>query len=262
MVNEKGTILSNDCMEANFFRMRIETETIAKAVHPGQFLQIKCSEDNFILRKPISVFDRGKNYVEILYEVVGEGTKALSKRISGTEIEFIGPLGNGFSLPSKAVDSIVLVSGGIGFAPLHFLAKEIAGLERFSTDKLHFFCGMRDQQTCFLSELLHNIPLKSSISTDDGSIGFKGRVTELLDNYFTELSLSENIMMYSCGPKPMLKAVQTVAEKFEIKCELAYHNYMICGIGACLCCVNKASDGKYKRVCYDGPVFDAKELVI
>lgn len=193
--------------------------------------------------------------MEILYDVVGEGTRAFAGRKSGDYLDLIGPLGKGFDYRCAQNKRVILIGGGIGVAPLLFLSREIK-----SKDKL-ILIGARTKDQVLCEKEFKNFISDVKISTDDGSRGFSGRVTDLLKNVMsTEPVGKREIQLYACGPKPMLKEVCRIAKAHNLQAQVSLEEHMGCGIGACLGCVVKTKNG-LKRVCKEGPVFDAKELI-
>ena len=198
--------------------------------------------------------------IEILYEVVGPGTEILAKKKPGEHLDVIGPLGSGFDyqLPRYPVTQWpVLVAGGMGVAPLVFLAQKFSTISS-KLETLALVGGRTREKVLCLNEF-RKTGCAVKVSTDDGSSGTKGRVTNLLENALRKIDDPECVMVYACGPKPMLKGVATIVKKFGIPAQLSLESHMACGIGACLGCVVDTIEG-YKRVCKEGPVFSAHEL--
>lgn len=226
---------------------------------PGQFVTLRLPDVlTPLLRRPFSIHRLVKENsrvigLEILYKVVGGFTETLSKVPSGTAIDLLGPIGRGFTV-SNAFQNPVLVGGGIGVAPLVFLADSLAesGLDPAGAA---VFLGGRtaDDILCADSFRSHGIPV--TVATDDGSLGEKSLVTAPLER---GIAARRPDILYACGPMPMLRAVANIARKNRIPCEVSIETVMACGLGACLgCAVNKdESSGKYQHVCIDGPVFD------
>ena len=211
-----------------------------------------------LLRRPFSIHSVGgrrlrhKNRVEILYEVIGSGTKILSEKKPGEYIDILGPLGNGFSILDARFS--IIVAGGMGVAPLFFLA------QRLKERNALVLIGARTKEEILSKKEFVNLGLDVKISTDDGSAGFRGKVTELLRsilriNEQTNQWTSEQII-YACGPKPMLKEISIISRQYNIPAQICLDEYMACGLGICLGCMVKTTNG-YQAVCKDGPVFDS-----
>jgi dihydroorotate dehydrogenase electron transfer subunit len=207
------------------------------------------------------------NKLEILYEVLGEGTKLLSGSKKGDSFDILGPLGNGFDYQNQARfigQKIIIVAGGIGTAPLVYLSKKIK-----ARDKI-VLIGAKTKKQVLCEKEFKNSGCDVKIATDDGSYGFKGRVTDLLKEILRNQGQSPkggdspsvicHKQIYACGPKPMLKAVAEVALKNNIPAQVSMEEHMSCGFGACLGCVVNTKEG-LKRVCKEGPVFNAGYLI-
>lgn len=220
-------------------------------MQPGQFVHVKVDRSvQTFLRRPISIHDvdYSGNTFSLLVQIVGEGTRALSQLPMGASIDVIYPLGNSFSMPAKG-ERPLLIGGGVGVAPLLFLAKQL-NINEFKPDIL---LGFKDVK--HVVEYNSYMELgKLNVTTEDGSIGVKGYVT---DHPFF-LSGSYDVV-YCCGPEPMMKAVAKYCKTRKIRCEVSLENLMGCGIGACLCCVVDTKKGNV-CTCTEGPVFNIDTL--
>lgn len=249
---ETGIILEQTCIGTDIYSMWIETKEIADCAKAGQFISLYCKEGGRLLPRPISIcgIDKERKALRVVYRIAGEGTKEFSKMVAGDSIEILGPLGNGFGDTDKK--KAFLIGGGIGIPPMLELAKQL----KCEKD---IILGYRDDKLFLKDEFdgLGNI----YIATEDGSVGTKGNVL----NAIKELGLTADIL-YACGPTPMLKALQAYAEEAGMEAYLSLEERMACGVGACLACVCKSKDVDHhtnnhnKRVCADGPVFNAKEV--
>lgn len=244
-------ILSNKKVCPNFFHLALDAKSLLKKIQPGQFIHLRVTEGlKPFFRRPFSVF-RAQKSLEILYEVVGNGTQALAKRKKGSTIDCLGPLGTPFSMPPKGIKQIVMVAGGVGVAPFLALTDKLKN-KGYSLILLY---GGRTRGHIFsFKEFRHN-GCKVFISTDDGSVGVKGRVSKL----FAKINLKKPTFIYTCGPKPMMASVKDFAKKNKIEGQASLEEVMACGVGTCLGCSVKTKHG-YKTVCHDGPVFDLKEI--
>lgn len=260
MYQLKGKIIYNEETAPHHMLMVAETPQIAKEAQMGQFLEVRCSDLYApLLRKPLSIHDRDEKQgtISLLYQVKGKGTKLLSEKRPGMDIDIVGPLGKGFTLPADFTQSILIVGGGIGIAPLLFLSKEAKRQAFQSTVILGF---NTEEQILRINEF-KAYSSNLQITTMNGSFGEKGLVTAPLER---ELASGNYGMLYACGPEAMLKSVARLAEKYEIPCQISMEAYMACGVGACLGCSCKTNvDGKevYQRVCTEGPVFNSREVV-
>lgn len=222
---------------------------------PGQFFMLSAGKGmDPLLKRPFSMFRRSGEKFQILYRVVGKATAILKEKSPGDTIEVLGPLGNGFP-KLKPRTTPIFVAGGIGAAPLFSLAEEMAG------KKPLFFLGARTKKELLCMEELKSIGIKPFISTDDGTMGEKGFITDVVKGFFTRYSsLITHHCLYACGPKPMLMELSLLAQKFRIDAYAAFEENMACGMGACLGCVINTTEG-FKRVCKEGPVFPLREIV-
>ena len=235
------------------FRMIIDSPRLAKCARPGQFVHVLPAAGIDMLRRPFSFhsLDKMNGHISILYRVIGEGTRLLSCVEPGGALDAIGPLGNGF--PIDRDHPAILVGGGVGIPPLVFLASELK--------QPLVFIGARDIPALVCIEDFSSMNIIPVIATEDGSAGFKGLVTEAMDDYS---DFREQSVVHACGPIPMLAAVARWSEKRGFKCIVSLENKLGCGIGACLGCSIpvREKDGSihYERVCVDGPVFDASRV--
>ncbi|MCX5686510.1 MAG: dihydroorotate dehydrogenase electron transfer subunit [Candidatus Omnitrophica bacterium] len=249
-------ISENEKIAQSFYKMRVESLYLARNSKPGQFIEVQCSDGiEPLLRRPLGVHRILKNGIDLLYEVVGKGTAMLSEKKAGEEIDLIGPLGNGFMLNEKTI----LVAGGIGIAPLLALAEQLAYSKK---QKIHVFIGAKTKEHIICAEDFKKIGCDVSVSTEDGSRGYKGLVTNLLNKLFDDETIkpSNDTTIYACGPVGMLKTVARIAKTNQIPCQVSLEERMACGVGVCLGCPVKVKGGEYKMVCKDGPVFNAEEI--
>lgn len=219
---------------------------------PGQFVEVRVDDSpSTFLRRPISInnVDYERNELWLLVAAVGDGTRRLQQLRSGDTLNCVLPLGNSFTLPEKPGAKVLLVGGGVGVAPLLYLGRKIKAMGMQPT----FLLGARTAKDVLEKPLFEEVG-RVLITTEDGSEGEKGFVTN------HSVLASENFNLIStCGPKPMMMAVARYAYKNDIECEVSLENKMACGVGACLCCVEKTVEGN-KCVCKDGPVMNIKKL--
>ena len=224
---------------------------IMPEMRPGQFVQLKsnASQDTF-LRLPISInyIDEEKKQLWLMVQMIGEGTKALANLRRNDILNLVLPLGNGFSI-DKAQGRVLLVAGGVGIAPMLYTGKALKERGVVPT----FLIGARSGNIILEKELFENLG-KLYVTTEDGSLGEKGFVTQ-----HSILNKEKYDMIMVCGPKPMMIAVARYAKNTRTDCEVSLENMMACGLGACLCCVEKTVKGNV-CVCSEGPVFNIKQL--
>ena len=255
MFLKKVMVEKNEEIKSDYFIISFKDKEIAETIKKGQFVELRISGN--LLRKPISIHDLYKNEISLLYKVIGKGTKALSKYQKDDKLDILGPLGNGF--PNIADDKeVLLVAGGIGFAPFSLVMRKVKNWK--------LFYGFRDAAEFLLEGATPDIDYENVfITTDNGSMGRKGFVTEKLEEYLKENSKDK--VIFSCGPNIMMKKVAEIANKYGVISYLSLEEYMGCGIGACVGCVAKIKnsakpDGwEFKKVCKDGPVFRGDEIL-
>ena len=238
-------IKSNDEVAENIFRLEVEAPMLAEISKPGQFVEIKIS-DEFTLRRPLGIASTKDNCVKIFYRVVGKGTKILSEKKVGENLNILGALGNGF----KEIDGrILLVGGGMGLAPLLSVAEKFEDVEVL-------IGGKNKSEVVFWYKEFRPLVENFFVTTDDGSLGRKGFVTELLPSV---LEVEKYSAVYTCGPEIMMRGVALEVMARDIFCQVSFERRMACGLGACLSCSIDTAHGR-KKVCKDGPVFDAQEI--
>ena len=238
-------------VNANCVLLVMASETPFPDVRPGQFAELRIDNTpTVMLRRPISVhsFDAEKNEIGFLVQVVGDGTKWLGSLKAGDKVNCLLPLGNGFTMPVAPGKKYLLVGGGVGSAPLYYLAQELAN----GGNEFTILIGARSAKDLYRREAYEALG-RVEYTTEDGSLGEKGFVTN------HSLLAEKYDYIYTCGPKPMMMAVARYARENNIACEVSLENKMACGLGACLCCVEDTKEG-HKCVCTDGPVFSIDEL--
>lgn len=266
MFQIKAKLIYNKRIRDKYLHLAIEAPKIARQALAGQFVNIKLTETcEPLLRRPFSIHRVSGSSVEILYEVVGRGTEILLQKKPAEFLDIIGPLGNGFNYQSQVTShkSQVLVAGGIGVAPLIFLAEKLAGPKtKNSKLKTLVLIGAKTKNQILCEKEFKRLGCDVKISTDDGSKGFKGKVTELLKKVLRNnaINATNAITLYACGPKPMLKEISYISKKYKIPAQVSLEEHMACGIGACLGCVVNTKEG-YRRVCKDGPVFESNQVI-
>lgn len=254
-----SAIIENKEVAPDIYLLTLKSRDISAVAKPGQFAMIKVTDvhcDDPLLRRPLSIHNISEDKVQFLYKVLGRGTKILAASKTGMDIQCLAPLGNGFNISS--VKSHCLVGGGMGIAPLLFLAKHIRKNQPESA--IHVLLGARSKKELIAIEAFSRVAVdKLAIATDDGSDGHFGLVTEILENE----TWPKDVNVYSCGPSPMMKAVAGLCQKRGWHCQVSLEALMACGMGACLgCAVSPKGLGEenYLHVCSDGPVFNAEEI--
>lgn len=259
LYQEQGRVSFCRNVASGTFLIRFTAPNISRSVKPGQMIFIRTTKrETPLLRRPFAIFDADteKGAVDVLFGVVGKGTTVLSRKREGDEIDVIGPSGNGFLLPKTGNKRVIAIAGGIGLGPIHFLCKELSN----RSIPYLFFCGASSADKLVLKSLVSSV--ETIITTDDGSYGVKGLVTDAIEK--RAKGIPRGSIVYACGPEPMLTAAAKLGRKYGWVVYLSLERHMACGVGACNgCVVDTITEKKEivrKRVCCDGPVFNAKEL--
>jgi dihydroorotate dehydrogenase electron transfer subunit len=255
MVEQTVQIVSNERDTDLYFRLVVRAQQIAPLVQPGQFAHVRILPlKQALLRRPFSIFQVSGDTLSILYKTIGQGTEVLSRMQPSEELNMIGPLGHGFTVPQPGGEVPLLVAGGYGMAALYLLAQR-------SRQKGIVFVGGRRRVDILCEEEFSALGWEVRVTTEDGSHGAKGLVTHALLMELKRRTAGRKL--FACGPTAMLKAVGQLATEFDLPAELSLDEHMGCGIGVCLTCVVpiKTRDGwEYQRTCTDGPVFDSKQV--
>lgn len=246
-------IRSKQYLTDDIVSMWISAEDIAKSAAAGQFVSVYCDSGSELLPRPISICDTDKDsgLIRLVFRIVGKGTAEFAKKKEEDCLDIIGPLGNGYGKSETSGKNIIIMGGGIGIPPMLKLSKTLDGNKSI-------VLGYRD--VLFMKEDFEEYG-DVYVATDDGSAGTKGTVIDAVK----ENNIKGDII-YACGPLPMLRAVKEYAAEAGIEAWISLEERMACGIGACLACVCKSTDTdrhsmvKNKRVCKDGPVFNAEEV--
>jgi len=245
-------VLSVDRIHERYVLLKLTDDHPLPEMQPGQFVEVRVDgSPSTFLRRPISInyVDREKNELWLLVATVGEGTRKLAELKADDILNCLLPLGNGFTAARQG-EKVLLIGGGVGVAPLLYMGAAMCEKGIAPT----FLLGARTAKDLLLIDIFNRFG-RVYVTTEDGSEGEKGFVTNhsiLLQEHFDRIS--------TCGPTPMMKAVARLAKEKGIDCEASLENLMACGLGACLCCVEKTTEGNL-CICKDGPVFDVKRLL-
>ncbi len=258
-----SSVISKEKLSEKIFKLTLSSSYISKNAKPGNFVHIKVSPHPYpLLRRAFSLHyvNIQKKSFDILFKVVGKGTEILSEKSPEDTLDLLGPIGNSFSLPPKG-KMVMLVAGGMGIAPLWFLFTNL--IKKIDKERLLFFLGAKTKKELLYCEKLKELGANLRVTTDDGSYGTKGLVTDVfLKEIKKGKAGSKKLMVYSCGPEEMLKKMSEISKRYDLPCQISLEGSMACGVGACWGCVVRLANGGYKRVCIDGPVFDAREVVL
>ena len=280
----RDTISVNDCQilahykfEADQYILTLESQEISQATRPGQFVHLSVS-GMLAMRRPISVMsvDKDNGTFDLLYKIVGEGTRQLAERKIGDIVSVIGPIGNGFEVTENKIP--LLIGGGVGMPPIIAMAQELKGNSLYKPyvilgSEVPFpFDASESKLNGYQSSKFHTMPLLeewgipcglASLQNYDGV--YQGYVTGLAKDFLDSLSSDDlsNVEIYTCGPHPMLEAVSKLASEYSIPCQASLEEFMACAVGGCAGCVVEVqteTGPAMKRVCVDGPVFEAQSV--
>lgn len=284
-MSNRGTIFVEDAIVIDVARfpgdqfvMRLESPSCAAEARPGSFVHIQCDE-TIPMRRPLSIMraDAVEGWIEVLFKIVGQGLRALGKREPGDTVSLLGPIGHGF-VASEGRSRPLLIGGGVGIPPMIFFAEHlhndtidwqplvIMGSEipfPFETVRSEIQTTWLDHEIASAMPLLESRGIPTRLASQEDLAGtYRGLVTDLAREWLKSLSSDElgEVEIYTCGPTPMLKAVTALAREFRLPCQVSLEEFMACAVGGCAGCavLVQTDDGPaMKRVCVDGPVFDA-----
>lgn len=248
-----ATIIQNEEIAQGIWAITLKLPEPIGKVHGGQFLNLAVGDKTHLLKRPLGIMKADGDEVTVCYQLKGDGTHMLSTRKEGDELSVLLPLGNGFTIPKDA-KRVAIIGGGVGIFPLIAVLNEYLGTVQFDS-----YIGFRNREAmCLLDELEKSDSL--TITTDDGSVGQKGNAVQA---YFASQNPKPDLIV-ACGPPIMLRVLKQELEKRgdTTPCLVSLEERMGCGIGACLVCVCKKTDGTNARVCKDGPVFNINEVTL
>jgi dihydroorotate dehydrogenase electron transfer subunit len=252
---EKSTITNREELTRDVIRLTVQAPQIAKHSIPGQFVMVKVGDGlDPLLRRPFSIHRVAKDgQVSLLFKIIGKGTRQMASLAPGLAINLIGPLGKGFNLAPAG--SFCMIGGGMGIAPLYYLAQYFRDSEYKGNDQPVLLGAQTQAELLVLAEDFTELGYSVLTATDDGTLGHHGFVTELLDDILQKVQ-----QVYVCGPIPMMKVVAERCSAAGVACQVSLETHMACGLGACLGCTFPAREGGYKHICKDGPVLSADEV--
>ncbi len=268
-------VIENVQMARDTYRVRFACPEIAARIVPGQFLMLRLAGMNDpLLGRPLALYDvicdaSGAPWaIDVVYLVLGRMTKRLAEFRAGSELDIWGPLGNGF--PALKTDQLIMVAGGIGQTPFLAIGQEYLGRRTYGSgrgtaaaSRVTLCYGIRSAAFLAGVDDFQAAGIDMRLSSDDGSIGRRGFVTEVLREVLDQTAADERLVM-CCGPEPMMHAVATLCEEYDTRCLVSLETPMACGIGICFSCVTKVRQPEggwdYKRTCVEGPIFDAQKI--
>lgn len=274
----QADIVANREIGPDLYWMDLLAPDITRQAEPGHFIHLVVSDTASgrhgptwlqhmpLLRRPFSIAARDlkSGVLGLIYRVVGGGTEILATRRPGESLDVLGPLGRAFE-PITSGRPSVIIAGGVGIAPFFFLAQETIRSGHAQPGDMAVLFGAATAALLNGAEIFREMGVSVSLATDDGSLGFHGFVTTLLEHMLRD-EPERCAYLYACGPTPMMKRCQTIAKEAEKPGQLSLEGIMPCGVGVCMACVIpcSVSEGQYRyeRVCYTGPVFDMQEVVL
>jgi dihydroorotate dehydrogenase electron transfer subunit len=256
---EDASVLANRRLQGEYYQIDLGAPAIAAAVEPGQFVHLRVPMlEHRVLRRPFSVYntDADAGVLSVIYKIVGEGTRGMAALAPGTVVNLLGPLGHGFSRPAEGTLPII-VAGGYGCAATYLLARR-------SPAGCVVLIGGRTAEDLLLVEEFRRLGAAVRVSTEDGSKGRRGLVTDLLVELLEHAPARPHV--FACGPNAMLQAVSEIVLARGLDAEISLDHVMCCGVGACLACVvrmkaDTPEGWQYVRTCTEGPVFKASQTV-
>lgn len=250
-------VIENVRVGERHFRIALEAPPIADSVRPGQFVMVRVAQGRDpLLRRPFAVYSVGDGVIELLYRIVGRGTTILSGVRAGDSLSLLGPMGTPFEIPDS-VERALVVAGGIGIASLTLLLETLR--DRGTDGALYY--GFRGAGETLEIERYRGLSAQMGVSSEDGSLGRPGFVTDWITTGREREPVVVADAWYGCGPISMMKTLARLAGERGIACQVSLEARMACGLGVCLGCAVPTVGGEYRRVCKDGPVFDASEIL-
>lgn len=270
MVYQKDSrVLENIRLGEDCFKLILSAPEIVKKSQAGHFVHIRVNPFfHPLLRRAFSIHDINsqKGTLEVVFKVIGTGTEHLSRKKKGDIVNLLGPLGKIFSYPDKE-DISIMIAGGLGIVPVYFLTRDL--IRKKHRGKIYFLYGAKEKGQLYCLSDTRKLPrgkVKTLYSTDDGSYGYNGYLDALLKQVLKKEDKSR-VKIYACGPEGLLAKLSHLAKEENLFCQLSLEVGMPCGMGTCMGCVVKFkpdcnSPVTFKRVCCEGPVFNAKEVIL
>lgn len=255
-------VLSNQEITKDHFVLTCVAPEIASEARPGHFVNSRIADEGCdpLLRKPFSIYtvDRAEGLISILYSVVGATTRGMARKRPGEYLDLVGPLGGRLFRSDARQDALhIMVGGGYGVPPLVFLSRELLASNKDS--RIAFLIGARTKDLLLCEKELRAAGVATHTSTEDGTHGVRGRVTDVLEP-LVETHRETAMTVYCCGPTSMMRVVGDLCGASGIPCQVSLEVSMPCGVGVCMGCVLDLKDSRRVRCCTDGPVFDAREV--
>ena len=252
---EKCRVTAIDRLAPDIYRLTAHAPLIAGAARPGQFVMVRVAERyDPLLRRPFSIHQQSaEGTIGLLFKAIGRGTDILAGVDVGESLDLIGPLGRGFDLARNR--PVCIIGGGMGIAPLYFLARRLLISDRQPALDQVLLGARNREELALLAGEFRELGYPVQTATDDGSMGHHGFIPDLLDAVLPAVS-----QVYTCGPHPMMKTIVKMCSQADVPCQVSLETHMACGLGACLGCTVLGAEGNYVHVCKQGPVFHAGEV--
>ncbi len=259
MISENCPVIEQHQWCKDIFQITLSAPKIVQSANPGQFVHLRVGDNSMdtLLRRPFSIhrINMNEGHLELLYRVVGKGTRWLSSQVPVRPLNLMGPLGTGFSI-FPHIKHAIIIAGGMGIAPVFFLIDRL--IERDITIELIW--GARSCEELIKQEFIKHPLVHVQFATEDGSAGHTGFVTSLIESTLQRLNPGEDTAGFTCGPEPMLKAVQQLICDTDFSWQVSLEEHMACGVGVCMGCAVRNKNNEYKMVCKHGPVMELKEI--
>ena len=248
-------------LSSDYFSAVFRTYSRVDRCRPGQFVHIQIPACDVYFRRAMSIAGVSvkKKEIEVIFKVVGRGTRHLAELHLNDRVNMLGPLGAPFKLPRRG-ETVVIVAGGVGFPPLMYFASRLVG-SGYRPGDIHFFYGGRSSHDIIERTRIRKLGVHFHPVTEDGTVGQKGLVTQPVEKFLDNNS-GKRVRLYGCGPDGMLKAVDDIGVRYGVPGQISLEAPMPCGIGICLGCVVPLVKGGHARVCVEGPVFNIGEVVL
>lgn len=259
MIKDPQALISHKESWRDYYLFSLESPRIALEAHPGQFIMVRIGPYSYpLLRRPFSIHSKDKNSIQIFFQITGVGTSLLSQKEMNDSLDILGPLGKGFTIgPEFKEKEAVAVGGGRGIAPLYFLVQTL----RSQGTSVKLFYGGKTLEDLPLKEKIERNGFDLFCSTENGSFGFKGFISDYFEQKLNKLNPS---FIFACGPEPMMEKIAYVAQTKKIPAEFSLESIMGCGIGACWGCVRRIKKNEkpgWLKTCQEGPVFSRDEII-
>jgi dihydroorotate dehydrogenase electron transfer subunit len=269
-LQRRGRVVAHRRIARDHYLLSLACPPVARAARPGQFVHLQCAAPSAwrgggpLLRRPFSIYDvdTRRGACQLIYKVVGLGTEMLREAAAGDTLDVLGPLGTTFTA-DDTVTRVLLVGGGVGIPPLYFWAKALIA----RGIAVEAYVGVQTKDYLICEKAFRALGVPTHVATDDGSAGFKGFVTALVEDAFRRRAPGPGAQLSICGPTPMMQAAAALAARWQVRAEVSLEERMGCALGVCMGCIveiagpHATAHKRYQRVCTEGPVFPAETVI-